>query len=90
MLQRFAVPIGKIKIVVFDSREESPTRNQSATYILGRPDQYQLLILPPRLWYSFKGLAQTPSLLANCTDIAHQPNETETLALDTEIIPYKW
>jgi len=36
--QRFAVPVGQLKIVLYDDRPESPTRGRIMEVLLGRPD----------------------------------------------------
>ena len=41
--QRFAVPVGQLKIVLYDDRPESPTRGRIMEVLLGRPDNYALL-----------------------------------------------
>lgn len=51
--QRFAVPVGQLKIVLYDDRPESPTRGRIMEVLLGRPDNYALLQIPPRVWYGF-------------------------------------
>ena len=38
--QRFAVPVGQLKIVLYDDRPESPTRGRIMEVLLGRPDNY--------------------------------------------------
>lgn len=44
--QRFAVPVGQLKIVLYDDRPESPTRGRIMEVLLGRPDNYALLQIP--------------------------------------------
>ena len=88
--QHFAVPAGLIDIVVYDPREDSPSRGTIARFRLGRPGHYRLLRIPPGLWYGFRGAASGPSLLANCADIPHDPEESERLPMDSPLIPYRW
>lgn len=90
MTQHFAVPVGRVLFVLFDDRPDSPSRGNLAEYTLGRPDEYSLLTLPPLVWYGFKGLAETPSLVINCPDLMHQPEESERADLDAPWIPYVW
>lgn len=77
MTQRLAVPVGRVKFVLYDDRSDSLTRSHVATCELGRPDAYRLLIIPPGVWYGWQGLALAPSLLANCTDLPHDPAESD-------------
>lgn len=90
MHQNFAVPRGKIKFVLFDGREKSATRGMVQECVLGRPDSYSLLSLPPLIWYSFGCVGSESGLIANFTDLIHDPAESERLPLDSSAIPYTW
>ena len=76
--QNFVVPTGNIRVAVYDSREQSPTRGIIEYFDLGRPGGYFRLTIPPMLHYGFQCLGDVPALLANCTDIPHDPAEGET------------
>lgn len=67
--QRFAVPVGQLKIVLYDDRPESPTRGRIMEVLLGRPDNYALLQIPPRVWYGFTAAGSVPAVICNCPDI---------------------
>lgn len=88
--QQFAVPAGQILIVLCDARTASPTFGQLASLRLGRPDNYNLLVIPPGIWYGFKAMSQTPALICNCADMPHDPAEARRLPMDSERIPYSW
>ena len=90
MTQKITVPMGLVKFVVYDDRLESPTRGNVVEYTLGRPDSYNLLIIPPRLWYGFKGISREPSLVANCPNIPHDPGESENVSLENFQLKYTW
>jgi dTDP-4-dehydrorhamnose 3,5-epimerase len=77
MTQRIAVPVGRVRFVLFDDRDGSATRGSSIVRELGRPDAYLLVVIPPGLWYGWQGLGDRPSLLANCADMRHDPTESE-------------
>lgn len=85
--QLFAVPFGTLKVVLYDDRGDSPSFGQIAEFTLGRPDNYGLLKIPPRIWYAFGALGGT-ALLCNCADIPHDPNESAKLDLTDPAIPY--
>ena len=76
--QNLAVPVGRIRIVVYDAREDSRTRGRGEAIELGRPDAYARLRIPPRLWYGFVALGTTAALIANCADAPHDPGEAES------------
>lgn len=88
--QNFAVPHGLMKLVFYDDRANSPSQGRLAEVILGRPDNYCLLQVPPLLWYSFKSLNEQKALMANCVDIPHDPEESVSLDINSELIPYRW
>ncbi|HWA24559.1 MAG TPA: dTDP-4-dehydrorhamnose 3,5-epimerase family protein [Lacunisphaera sp.] len=90
MTQRLAVPVGRVQFVIYDGRPGSTTRGQLASWTLGRPEHYRLLVIPPGVWYGFQGIAPGPSLIANCADLPHDPAESVQARLDGEEVPYRW
>lgn len=90
MTQRLAVPIGRVKFVLYDDRRDSRTMGRINVWVLGRPLEYRLLIIPPSIWYGFQGVDSGPSLIANCPDLPHDPAEMERANWNTESIPYRW
>lgn len=88
--QHFAVPCGKIKIVMYDDRIQSDTRGNLVELELGRPDKYDLLIIPPGIWYGFACQGSQAALICNYADIPHDPQEGEKLPQDSKNIPYVW
>jgi dTDP-4-dehydrorhamnose 3,5-epimerase len=89
MTQNFAVPVGKITLVIYDDREKSPTRGECMEIEIGE-EKYCLVKIPALLWYGFKGTALTPSLVANCADIPHDPDEIVRIDPTDKRIPYIW
>ena len=88
--QNLAIPFGKILLVVYDDRPNSNTHGEITEYRLGRPDNYKLIHIPPMLWYGFQGIVDQTSMIANYTDLPHDPEEMESLSADTSQIPYQW
>ncbi|HHT9112428.1 MAG TPA: dTDP-4-dehydrorhamnose 3,5-epimerase family protein [Candidatus Wunengus sp. YC65] len=88
--QNLAVPIGRIRIVIYDDRDGSVTHGQVQVLELGRPDAYLRLRIPPGLWYGFANLSGTPSLLANCADLPHDTTESDIRPINDPDIPYNW
>ena len=89
MTLNYAVPVGKIKMVLYDDREGSPTRGEVNELFLG-PDNYQLVTVPPLVWNGFKGVGCASSLVANCATIAHDPAEIVYQDPFCPDIPYTW
>ncbi len=88
--QNLAVPVGRIRMVIYDDREGSVTRGQLQVLELGRPDAYLRIQIPPGLWYGFACIGDRPALLANCTDLPHDLTEGEQCSPNHPIIPYQW
>ena len=88
--QNLAVPVGRIRIVIYDDRPESITQGKLQELELGRPDAYFLLRIPLGLWYGFRCISATPALLANCADLPHDSTESDLRFMDDSRIPYRW
>jgi len=89
MILNYAVPIGKIKLVLYDDRDSSPTKGEIQEIFLG-PDDYNLVVIPPLIWNGFKGVGSITSLVANCASIPHDPAEIDRVEPDKNSIPYDW
>jgi dTDP-4-dehydrorhamnose 3,5-epimerase len=89
MVLRYAVPVGLVKLVLFDDREGSPTRGELMEIFTG-PENYQLIRIPTGVWNGFKGVGVTPSIVANCSTIPHDPDEIVRRDPFDPRIPYKW
>jgi dTDP-4-dehydrorhamnose 3,5-epimerase len=89
MTLNYAVPFGHIKLVLYDDRENSLTKGELQEIFLG-PDNYSLVTIPPLVWNGFKGIGTEISILANCSDIPHDPNEIARMDPFDKSIPYNW
>jgi dTDP-4-dehydrorhamnose 3,5-epimerase len=88
--QNLAVPVGRLRLVIYDDRESSPTCGNLLILELGRPDAYVRLRIPPGVWYGFACISSAPALIANCVDVPHDPGESESRPLNDPAIPYSW
>jgi dTDP-4-dehydrorhamnose 3,5-epimerase len=89
MTINYAVPIGRVKLVLYDDRISSPTQGQIQEIFIG-PDNYVLVTVPPMVWNGFKGVGLVESLVANCASIPHDPTEITRLDPFDKSIPYDW
>jgi dTDP-4-dehydrorhamnose 3,5-epimerase len=89
MTINYAVPVGSIKLVVYDDRDGSRTRGVFQEIFLG-DGNYALVTVPPHLWNAFKGIGSPFSLVANCATIPHDPTEIVRLDPFSGKIPYDW
>jgi dTDP-4-dehydrorhamnose 3,5-epimerase len=80
--QNFVVPSGDVRVALLDSRESSLTQGRMEIFDLGRTKGYFRLSIPPMIHYGFQCIGDGPALLANCTDIPHDPAEGEIFSED--------
>lgn len=90
MTLNYAVPIGMIKLVLYDARENSSTKGALMELFIGE-DNYSLITIPPGIWNGFKGIGNKLALVANCATDPHDPNEIFRMdPLNNNIISYNW
>lgn len=86
---QIAAPIGLVRIVLCDQRAESATSGVVSEVEIGESN-YQLLTIPPNIWYALQNIGTTAALLANCSSTTHEPALVERLDLESPVIPYVW
>lgn len=89
MTLNYAVPLGMIKLVLYDDRPDSPTRGELNEFFVGESN-FALVKIPPKLWNGFKGVGVTPALVANCASEPHDPAEILRMDPFSSAIPYDW
>ena len=89
MVINYAVVTGKIKLVLYDDRDDSPTKGEMQEIFMGR-ENYKLVTIPPMVWNGFKGVGIEPAIVANCATIPHDPDEIERMDPFNNKIPYDW
>jgi len=82
MILNLIVPVGSIKIVLFDDR-----KREFFKVTLGQ-NNYQRLTVAPGIWMAFRGEEDGLNLLFNVASIEHNPEEAENCELNK--IPYLW
>lgn len=88
MTLNYACIWGRVKLVLYDERPDSPTRGALLERFLG-PDDYSLVVIPPGIWTGLKGMSEI-ALVANCATHPHDPSLTERLDPFQNHIPYDW
>jgi dTDP-4-dehydrorhamnose 3,5-epimerase len=89
MTLNYAVVSGMIKLVLYDSREDSPTRGELVELFIGE-DNYALVKIPPGVTNGYKTIGVKPALLANCATEPHDPEEMVRIDPFSPDIPYDW
>ena len=86
MTMNIVVPMGAVKLVFLDKRENSSSFDNFYTVTLST-DNYMRVTIPPNIWVAFQGQAGH-NLLLNLASIEHTPDEAESI--DLESIHYDW
>ena len=89
MFLNYAVPVGKIKLVLYDDRDDSPTKGELNELFVG-VDNYCLITIPPMVWNGYKGCGTENAMVANCATMAHDPAEMDRLDPFDPRISYNW
>jgi dTDP-4-dehydrorhamnose 3,5-epimerase len=89
MTLNYAVPVGMIKLVCYDDRDESPTKGALFETYVGELN-YVLVTIPPGVWNGFKGIGTQTALVANCATIPHRPDEIVRKDPFDASIGYDW
>ena len=89
MTLNYAVISGMVKLVLYDPRDNSPTKGEIQELFIGE-DNYVLVKIPHGIYNGFKGMGTKPAIVANCATLPHRPDEIERLDPFTSDIPYDW
>ena len=89
MTLNYAVPVGKITLVLYDPRLDSPTYGETQEIVIGE-EEYFLVTVPPYIWNGFRGEGDEMSLVANCASIVHADDEIVRISSDHGSIPFDW
>lgn len=89
MVVHNAVLQGRAKLVMYDQREDSPTKGELQEVFLGE-DNYVLVQMPPGIANGYKAYGDKMVILANCATIAHEPDEMLRVDPFSGEIPYDW
>lgn len=81
--------VGMIKLVLYDSRTDSPTHGEVNEFFIGE-ENYGLVQIPPRITNGYKTFGNTMSIIANCATLPHDPEELIYIDPFSNDIPYDW
>ncbi|MDO9023579.1 dTDP-4-dehydrorhamnose 3,5-epimerase family protein [Zwartia sp.] len=88
---RLFVVAGQMRVVLYDSRTDSPTFGKINEIKLGshRPS---LLVIPPKVWHGVQNYLNNPAILINAVDHAYcyENPDHYRLASDSTTIPYSF
>lgn len=85
----YACVYGRIRVVLHDGRDGSPTNGETMELHIS-PEEYALAVIPPGVWHGFQGVGEPISILANCATEPSDPSELDRLDSADPAIPYDW
>jgi len=90
-VDNFVCVVGMVKLVMYDPREDSPTRKEVNEFFIG--DRNPLLVqVPAGVYHGWKCISTSTAVVVNCpTELYHydKPDEVRLDAHSKEI-PYDW
>jgi dTDP-4-dehydrorhamnose 3,5-epimerase len=90
-VDHFVCPKGRIKVGIYDDREDSSTQGEVETFIIGEHNQ-QVVRIPGECWHGFKVIGNEQAMLINLPSnlYDYEDPDEERLPHDTEEIPLDW
>jgi len=82
---------GMMKVVLYDSREDSETHGEVNEFFIGEHHPV-LLVIPPLVYHGFKCVSVDEAIVVNCATEVYDydnPDEFRVHPHDNDI-PYKW
>ena len=82
---------GMMKVVLYDSREDSPTHGAVNEFFIGEHAN-QLVEIPPLVYHGFKCISETEAMVINYTTECYDYKNPDEFRLDPHggQIPYDW
>lgn len=91
MTLNYAVVSGKIRLALYDDRDDSKTKGELMEIVSGVDENYVLITIPPLVWNGFVGLGDQVSTVANCATIPYDPDEIKRIdPWKNNLITYDW
>lgn len=85
----FYVASGTSKIGLYDDRENSPTKGQYQTVVLGGLGNESLLIIPPMVWHGQMSLSKV-TFLVNLPTEAYDPKNPDEIRAPVDAFEDVW
>ncbi len=82
MFLNLTVPVGKVKFVFYSEKDD-----RFRVIEIGEK-KYSRITVPPKIWFGFKGMSKSESIILNITNIEHNPKEI--IRRKKNQIKFKW
>ena len=83
MTMNLVVPVGEVKFVFHLPESKNKFRVENIGL-----SNYSRIIVPPGIWFGFKGLSKDNNLVSNLANIKHDP--LESINVERNFFSYKW
>jgi dTDP-4-dehydrorhamnose 3,5-epimerase len=82
---------GMLKLVLYDSRDKSPTKGEVNEFFIGEHNPV-LVQIPAYVFHGFKGISEKESVVINCPTEPYNFENPDEFRVDphNNDIPYKW
>ncbi len=81
--------VGMIKLVIYDCRDNSPTKGELMEIHIGEQN-YALVQIPPLVANGYKAFGDKMAIISNCASMVHDPDELIYIDPLNNDIPYDW
>ena len=90
-IDHFVCPQGRIKVGIYDDRDDSPTKGELNTFIIGEHNQ-QAIRIPGDCWHGFKVVGDEQAMLINFPTklYDYEDPDEKRIPYDTDKIPLDW
>jgi dTDP-4-dehydrorhamnose 3,5-epimerase len=87
----FVIVKGMAKVVLHDSRDDSPSKGETNEFFLGEKNP-KLLVVPPLVLHGMKGIGVEPAYLVNIPTEPYNYEKPDEYRVDphTGGVPYDW
>ena len=87
----FVIVKGMMKVVLYDRREDSPTKGMVNEFFMGEKNPI-LVTIPPGVLHGMKGIGTEPAMLVNVPTEPYRHDQPDEFRVDPHVndIPYKW
>ena len=87
----FAVVKGMAKVVLYDGREDSPTRGEVNEFFMGEHNPI-LVRIPDNVYHGFKCIGPDECIIVNCPSQPYNYEHPDEIRLDPHDndVPYDW
>jgi dTDP-4-dehydrorhamnose 3,5-epimerase len=90
-IDHFACVAGMMKVVLYDPREDSPTRGEVNEFFIGEYNPL-LIEIPAGVYHGFKCISTHEAMIINVPTECYNPDDPDEFRLPahTSEIPYDW